>query len=323
MSSSDVVVGTCPIVITRTYTVSDECGNNSADIIHTIHVDDTTLPTYTGSLTTTTIEGCVVGDAPAAVVTVAALEALTGDLLVSDNCSVDGAMSVSSSDVVVGTCPIVITRTYTVTDECGNNSADIIHTINVDDTTVPTFTGSITLTTIEGCVVGDAPAAVVTVAALESLTGDLLVSDNCSADGSMSVSSSDVVVGTCPIVITRTYTVSDECGNNSADIIHTINVDDTTLPTYTGSLTTTTIEGCVVGDAPAAVVTVAALEALTGDLLVSDNCSADGDMTVSSSDVVVGTCPIVITRTYTVTDECGNNSADIIHTINVDDTTVP
>jgi gliding motility-associated-like protein len=62
---------------------------------------------------------------------------------------------------------------------------------------------------------------------------------------------------------------------------------------------------------------------LTGDLLISDNCTADGSLTVASSDVSAGTCPIVITRTYTVTDECGNVSADIVHTINVDDTTDP
>ena len=73
-------------------------------------------------------------------------------------------MTLSSSDAVAGTCPIVITRTYTVTDECGNVSADIVHTINVDDTTVPTFTGSITTTNVEGCVAGDAPAAETTVA---------------------------------------------------------------------------------------------------------------------------------------------------------------
>ena len=130
--------------------------------------------------------------------------------------------------------------------------------------------------TIRGCVGWHVSAALVTVAALEAIHGDIAVIYTRSLDGAIPITSSDAVAGTCPIVITRTYTVSDECGNPSADIIHTINVDDTTLPTFTGSITTTTIEGCVVGDAPAAVVTVAALEALLGDLDVSDNCSEIG-----------------------------------------------
>ncbi len=319
VSSSDVVAGTCPIVITRTYTVTDECGN-TVDIDHIIRIDDNTNPTFTGSITDTDVEGCTIADAPAAVNTVLALEALTGDLDVSDNCSADADMTVSSSDAVAGTCPIVITRTYTVTDECGN-TVDIDHIIRIDDNTNPTFTGSITDTDVEGCTIADAPAAVNTVLALEALTGDLDVSDNCSADADMTVSSSDAVAGTCPIVITRTYTVTDECGN-TVDIDHIIRIDDNTNPTFTGSITDTDVEGCTIADAPAAVNTVLALEALTGDLDVSDNCSADADMTVSSSDAVAGTCPIVITRTYTVTDECGN-TVDIDHIIRIDDNTNP
>ena len=69
-----------------------------------------------------------------------------------------------------GTCPIVITRTYTVTDEC-SNSVNIVHTINIDDTQSPVVSGSLSATSVEGCDVGDAPAAVTTVAALEGLAG--------------------------------------------------------------------------------------------------------------------------------------------------------
>lgn len=61
--------------------------------------------------------------------------------------------------------------------------------------------------------------------------------------------------------------------------------------------------------------TVAQLEALPGNLMITDACTADAALTVSSSDEVIGTCPIVITRTYNVTDACGNTSVDIIHII--------
>ena len=83
------------------------------------------------------------------------------------------------------------------------------------------------------------------------------------SDASLTVSHSDAPPGTCPIVITRTYTVTDAC-RNSVNIIHTINVDDTPAPVVTGSLTPATVEGCNAGAAPAAVTTVAALEALAG-----------------------------------------------------------
>ncbi|MBK7709885.1 MAG: hypothetical protein IPJ37_02115 [Bacteroidales bacterium] len=319
VNSSDAVSGTCPIVITRTYTVTDPCGN-FVNFIHRINVDDTQAPVVTGSLSTTTVEGCSTGAAPPAATTAAALEAMTGGITIADACTADASLTVTHSDVANGTCPIVITRTYTVTDACGN-SVTVNHTINVDDTQAPVVTGSLSATTVEGCSVGAAPAAAATVAALEALTGGITVNDLCTADASLTVTHSDAVNGTCPIVITRTYTVTDACGN-SVTVNHTINVDDTQAPVLTGSLSATTVEGCNAGSAPAAVGTVAALEALAGGISINDLCTADASLAVTHSDVVNGTCPVVITRTYAVTDACGN-FVTVNHTINVDDTQAP
>ena len=115
------------------------------------------------------------------------------------------------------------------------------------------------------------------------------------------VTSSDASAGTCPIVVTRTYTVTDACGNVST-YRQTINVDDTTPPAITGAIPVSTVEGCAATAVPAAVTTVAALEAL--GLSISDICTADAALVVTSSDASAGTCPIVVTRTYTVTDAC-------------------
>ena len=210
-----------------------------------------------------------------------------------------------------------------MTDACINTSVNIIHTINVDDTIAPVVTGSITSTTVEGCSVGDAPAAVTTVAALEALTGNLQITDGCTVDGGLSVSSTQTSTGSCPIVITRTYKVTDACLNTSVDIIHTINVDDTLAPVVSGSITATTVEGCTVSAAPAPMTTVAGLEALPGSLQITDACITDANLVVTNSQTSEGTCPIVITRTYKVTDLCLNTSVDIVHIINVDDTTIP
>ena len=58
--------------------------------------------------------------------------------------------TVSSSQTSSGTCPLVITRTYVITDACGN-SATVTHTINVDDNTAPVITGTMAPINIEGC----------------------------------------------------------------------------------------------------------------------------------------------------------------------------
>src|SRR5690606_12514760 len=109
------------------------------------------------------------------------------------------------------------------------------------------------------CTPSNTPAAVTTVAALEAL--GLVISDACTVDGNLMVTSNDVPSGTCPIVVTRTYVVSDAC-LNSTTAIQLINVDDTTAPSISGSIATTTVEGCMAANATPPVATTAALEAL-------------------------------------------------------------
>ncbi len=316
---SDASSGSCPIIITRTYTVTDECGNY-INIVHTINVDDNTAPVVAGSLTPVNIEGCNIGAVPSAASSVSALEAMTGGITITDACTPDASLAVSHSDAVSGTCPIVITRTYTVTDVCGN-FVHIIHTINIDDTQPPVVAGSLTPASVEGCSASDAPAAAVSVAALEALAGGMTITDGCTADASLTVSHADVASGTCPVVITRTYKITDACGN-FVTIIHTLNVNDTQAPVVTGALTPETVEGCSASAAPAAVATVAGLEALPGGITINDACTPDASLTVSHSDLVTGTCPILITRTYTVRDACGN-FVNVVHIINVDDSQPP
>jgi hypothetical protein len=310
---SDTSTGTCPVVVTRTYTVTDECGNES-EATQTINIDDSTKPSIAGTLTTLNEEGCTVSVAPAAHTTVAELE--SAGLTISDVCTTDANLVVSHSDMSSGTCPIVITRTYTITDECGNQS-ETTQTINIDDTTKPSITGSLTTLNEEGCAAGNASAAYTTVAELES--AGLTISDACTTDANLVVTHSDTPSGTCPIVVTRTYTITDECGNES-EISQTINIDDTTKPSITGSLPTLNEEGCTGGNASDALKTVAELE--NAGLMISDGCTTDENLMVSHSDMSSGTCPVVVTRTYTVTDECGNSS-EITQTINISDTTPP
>ncbi|MBD3638289.1 MAG: proprotein convertase P-domain-containing protein, partial [Crocinitomicaceae bacterium] len=140
---SDVSDGnTCPETITRTYRVTDVCGN-FVDVFQTITVDDITPPTGTAP-GPVTVE-CI-ADVPAA-----------DPLLITDEADNCGVPTVTHlSDVSNGlTCPETITRTYRITDACGN-FIDVTQTITVDDITPPTGTAPADILVM--CV-GDVPAA--------------------------------------------------------------------------------------------------------------------------------------------------------------------
>src|SRR5262245_65200963 len=113
---------------------------------------------------------------------------------------------------------------------------------------------------------------------------------------------SDSVLQGCPVVVTRTYTVTDACGNAST-AAQTITIEDTTGPVIAGSLNPATVQGCDAGGAPAAVTTVAALEGL--GVTITDACTADANLTVSASDAGAEGCTAVVTRTRKVEDGCG------------------
>ena len=151
--------------------ITDACGN-SASVNQTINVDDNTAPAITGTMAPVNVEGCTTADAPAPLTTVAELEAL--GITITDACTPDANLVVTSSQTSTGTCPLVITRTYVITDACGN-SASVNQTINVDDNTAPAITGTMTAINIEGCTTADAPALLTTVADLESLVSLLLM----------------------------------------------------------------------------------------------------------------------------------------------------
>ncbi|GAA0744325.1 gliding motility-associated C-terminal domain-containing protein [Gaetbulibacter jejuensis] len=292
--SDAVADGNCAneSVITRTWSVTDDCGNTTT-LVQTINVVDTTAPTFTVPADVT-----IECDQDANDLT------LTGDVTdEADNC--DSGLEATYSDAVAdGNCAneSVITRTWSVTDDCGN-TATLVQTINVVDTTAPTFTVPADVT-IE-C---DQDANDLT------LTGDVTdEADNC--DAGLEATYSDAVAdGNCAneSVITRTWSVTDDCGN-TATLVQTINVVDTTAPTFTVPADVT-----IECDQDANDLT------LTGDVTdEADNCDAGLEATYSDA-VADGNCAneSVITRTWSVTDDCGN-TATLVQTINVVDTTAP
>lgn len=323
----DVATGTCPTVVTRTWTVTDLC-NNTATCVQIINVDDNGLPTLTACPVTRNIEGCTTSaitnpdySTTVTASTEAVFENTTNQGSTSDGC---GIATVTYQDVATNTCPTVVTRTWTISDACGN-STTCNQTINLDDTVLPTVTACAAARVIEGCGTGaiTGPAYSTTTATsseavFENGTNQGNISDAC---GITSVTYIDVANGTCPTTVTRTWTISDACGNSST-CIQTITVDDTVLPTVTACAVARNVNGCntsAITDPPFSATTATSSEAVFENVTNQGNISdACGITAVTYIDVASGTCPTVVTRTWTITDACANIST-CNQTININD----
>jgi hypothetical protein len=280
--AADITSFTCAEVGANSIalTVTDAVGNSSM-CTSTVTVTDTISPTAS-NLSALNVE-CI-GDAPTDI-------ALVTDE--ADNCTV-AAVVAFVGDVSDGlTCPETITRSYSVTDDSGN-SINVTQTITVLDITPPTASNPLDLSV-------QCTAAVPT-AVIGWVTDE---ADNCGAPVVAWVS--DVSDGlSCPETITRTFSVTDACGN-SIDVVQLI----------------------IVMDLDAPVVDVASLPGLVGfcDITPStatatDNCNgAIGGI----SDVIFPINTLgTTTVTWTFTDGCGNVSTQTqdvtINAINVSTT---
>lgn len=296
--NTQVVDGSCneyEYTITRTWTVSDSCGNQTIGT-QVITIEDAEAPEFT-----------VPGDA-----TISCDEdpldlTLTGDVTdASDNCDPD--VSVFFTDVTeAGSCPhsFTIIRTWRARDTCGNVTGKI-QTINIADGEAPTF---------------DVPADIsidCSLAGNPANTGEpTMVEDNC--DPAPAITFSDLVIaGSCEntFSIRRTWRATDACGNFT-ELDQMIDVVDETAPTFTltaQDLTITCTNGLDVDQS--------FMDWISdrGGALATDNCSANGDLTwiavnegtASPASLPAIICPspsnILTSQTvdFIVEDECGN-----------------
>ena len=297
----------------RTWNFTDGCGNTSANFVQEIIVQDTTAPiwiTQIGSLNTT-IE-C--ND------TQALANAQNSFPIASDNCdtTLNNIKKTAGEFVASSTCTNsgTYTNTWTVTDSCGNTSANFVQTITVIDDVAPvvsTISGTLNHTLQCDNASGIASAL------MEVPTA----TDNCSATLTMHLVS-DVTTPTTDCANgysrVRTWNFTDGCGNTSANFVQEIIVQDTIAPiwiTQVGSLNTT-IE-C--NDAQALA------NAQNSFPIASDNCDTTlnnikktaGEFVASSTCANSGT----YTNTWTVTDDCGNNSETFTQVITIQDSESP
>ena len=195
--------------------MTDDCGNETTKD-QVITVQDVAIPTFT-------VPADITIDAATDCSYDASVD-ITGDVAnEADNC--DTSVEATFTDVVAdGSCEgaKIITRTWTLMDDCGNAAAAQDQIITVQDVMAPTFTvpADITIDAAADCSY-DASVGV---------TGDVSdESDNC--DTSLEATFTDVEAdGSCEgaKVITRTWTLIDDCGNAASSPVSYTHL---TLPT--------------------------------------------------------------------------------------------
>lgn len=262
---------TCPETITRTYRITDDC-TNFVDVQQLIVIHDTQAPVMAAAPAAATVQ-CV-GDIP-----------VGASLAFTDNCDAPGTVLPVDGPLVGGGCGGTVTRSWTATDACGNISVAATQVFTVLDNIAPTA-GIPAGINVE-CF-ADIPAPDGTVVPS--------VADNCSTSPTVTFLSDVSDGNTCPETITRTYAVTDVCGNQIT-VDQTIVVNDITPPTASNpaSASYALLSGVPAGNLSTGVVTDEA-----------DNCAVPTVTwidDVSDNDICAGE---TIIRTFAVTDACGN-----------------
>ncbi|MDB6032480.1 MAG: hypothetical protein JWM16_2818, partial [Verrucomicrobiales bacterium] len=268
--------------VTRTWLVTDQCGA-SANCNQTITVMDTTPPQFTGCQDKTVAYGSAWSfDNPA----------------VMDNADGGNIVAVILSTITntSGFCgrSYSVTRTWRATDQCGN-AATCNQTVSVMDTAAPAL--QISKSKVVECGTTwnfDPPTSTnpnISISTLTTVTND---SELCSHT----------------FEVTRTWRVTDQCGNGT-NCSQTLTVMDTTPPDFICSNDKTVQFGSDWSfEVPSAY-----------DMCDGTNVPVQ---IVSTFTNAFGFCgrSCVVTRTWRATDECGN-SATCMQSVFVTDMTPP
>src|SRR5690606_13883795 len=282
-----------------TVIVDDANSNCTATATYEIVVDDNTAPIITAP-SGITVEGCVSTD-----VIIGGLTSLAyseTEIIITEaeflaeggTYTEDNVASITYQDNASGTCPITVTRTFTITDDCGL-SASNTQTITIQDTTNPVFDVAPTDITVE-CI-DEIPAMT-----------NLGWTDNCDGSGSVTGTDSTLSGDACGGTITRTWSYTDAC-DNTATATQIITIQDTIAPVFDAAPTDITVE-CI-----------DEIPAMT-NLGWTDNCDGSGSVTGTDSTLSGDACGGTITRTWSYTDAC-DNTATATQIITIQDTLAP
>ncbi|HEV8273928.1 MAG TPA: T9SS type A sorting domain-containing protein [Chitinophagaceae bacterium] len=281
--------------ITRTYKATDGAGNTST-CAQIITVNDDEKPYFIQPPPTSPLTVSCYSDVPEAPV-------FTG----RDNCSsptdLEDITATFTQVRTDGSCEnkYTLTRTWTLTDACGN-TATYTQVINVDDKTGPTFNHP------------PAPFIEVDCASEIPEAPYLLAEDNCYNLATLPTVSFKEVISDqqCAnkFTLTRTWTATDVCGNTSS-VSQVIKVNDTKPPVFDNSPPITGITVSCTNDIPAIPTQTA-----------YDNCGTPAITYSEEKTNVQCVNRYTLTRKWIATDAC-SNTASRTQVINVYDSESP
>jgi len=300
VTASDATTGdNCGWTITRTYTISDACGNSTTNTM-SVSGSDYTAPALSGTWPSNiTGQNNCFADAD--------LSSLLSDddvaELYSDGCG--GTLTVSHTDVNTSTdnCGWTITRTYTIRDACGNETTNT-QSVSGSDQGAPTLTGTwpSNIAGQNNCFAD---------ADLSGLISDddvaALYYDACGGTATVTHADANTSTDNCGCTITRTYTITNACGTNSTTNTQSVSGSDQTAPTLTGTWSSNIVgQNNCFADAD--------VSGLMGDddvaALYTDGCGGNISVTHADANTSTDNCGWTITRTYTIRDACGNETTN-------------
>ncbi|MCB0706023.1 MAG: gliding motility-associated C-terminal domain-containing protein [Saprospiraceae bacterium] len=285
-----------PIVITRSWTATDDSGN-ATTISHQITVGvDNEAPTI-GTPPADGSGDCAVANAAynTWLITQQNTILATG----SDNCNVL-TLTHDGPPFVAGDCQTIVV-TFMLEDGCGQVATASASFEIIDNN--PPVLANVPMDTTIAC--GEQIPVAPTVTASDNCDLNLpAVSFNSSDDQTANGSCSDA-----NYTITRTWSVSDNCGNMAMET-QVITVVDTVAPLFTVPVDTTLDCGSDVSPA-----TTGEIDPLS----ISDNCLAGFIIGFSDDSTTLG-CPqnLDIARTWMVGDSCGNIRSIVQHIFLID-----
>jgi len=205
---------------------------------------------------------------------------------ISGNAIISGSTSGQNVSVIAGAACGPYTLTLLTTNNTGC-STTCSQTFNAIDNINPVIT--LTASTNPGCNPTNAQIA--------AAFGTASVTDNCST-GLTATFTDGAETGTgCARSITRTWTVTDACGNTGTQTQTITFTRDTEAPGITVTANTAVVCNP----------TAAQIAAAFGTASVADNCSTGLTATFTDGAETGTGCARSITRTWTATDACGNS----------------
>ncbi|MCB8963409.1 MAG: gliding motility-associated C-terminal domain-containing protein [Bacteroidales bacterium] len=285
----------CPETITRTYSINNENGEVTT-CEQLIIIRDAEKPVLVFG---NKIISCP-EDKPIIYRTRTQFEAGKGNSA-GDNCGLDWSTFkfLRESDDKES-CPQTIVRWYEIFDLCGNRK-ESMEIIRIHDNLPPVIYHE-PKNIVSDCYI---PKPYKNREEFELLGGGAVI-ENCNNYTVKFVSDSEPE-GLCPSVIKRTYLIADMC-DNQKEYVQTIIIKDTIAPTIScpdevvfdaGIEDLKNLTGLAFSEAEQQI--QPANFAVLG-ITANDNCLFE----VTYTDIKTGICPVVISRTFVVTDACGN-----------------